>query len=603
MTRVLAACLLFGCALVAAGQPLASQTVPVWRPQRGPLDTRWTSLVSPKSAHAEYPRPQMVRPDWLNLNGLWDYAIVARTSPQPPVWDGQILVPFPVESALSGVMKPVSDQDRLWYRRTFTLPRKWNGQRILLHFGAVDWDARVWVNGRDVGVHQGGYDGFSFDITKALHPSGSQEVVVGVDDPTDTGTQPRGKQVRRPQSIWYTSTTGIWQTTWVEPVPATAIESINLVPDVDAGALRIDARTTGSGGEIRATALDGSRVVATASGPSGSPFALAIRQARLWSPDSPHLYDLKLTLVSAGREVDRVSSYFGMRKIGLGKDSHGRTRLFLNNEPLFEFGPLDQGFWPDGLYTAPTDEALRFDIEQTKKLGFNLARKHVKVEPDRWYYWCDKLGLLVWQDMPSGDKSIRAADPDLQRSEASASDYRLELTRLIEGRRNHPSIVMWVPFNEGWGQFDTAGIVGLIRKLDPSRLVDSASGWTERGAGDVHDVHSYPGPSSPAQEQDRAAVLGEFGGLGLPTSGHTWQQEKNWGYRSFKTVDELTAAYLALIDKLGPLVSDGLSAAVYTQTTDVEIEVNGLMTYDRRLVKMDAASIAAANRRIYSLGR
>ena len=601
--RLWPACVLFACALALSGQPLASQGAPPWRPQRGPLDTRWTRLVSSKNAHPEYPRPQMVRPDWLNLNGLWEYAIVAKTLPQPSTWDGQILVPFPVESALSGVMKPVSDQDRVWYRRAFTLPGAWHGQRILLHFGAVDWDARVWVNGQDVGAHQGGYDGFRFDITSALHSSGAQQVVVAVDDPTDTGTQPRGKQVRRPASIWYTSTTGIWQTTWIEPVPATAIESIGLVPDIDAGVLRIDATTTGGAGVVRATAFDGSRVVATASGPVGRPFALAIPSAKLWSPDSPHLYDLTLALVSGGRETDRVKSYFGMRKIALGKDPQGRTRLLLNNEPLFEFGPLDQGFWPDGLYTAPTDEALRFDIEQTKRLGFNLARKHVKVEPDRWYYWCDKLGLLVWQDMPSGDKSIRATEPDLQRTDASAADYRLELTRLIEGRKNHPSIVMWVPFNEGWGQFDTAGIVGLIRTLDPSRLVDSASGWTERGAGDVRDVHAYPGPSSPPMEETRAAVLGEFGGLGLPTSGHTWQQEKNWGYRSFKTPEELTTAYLALIDKLGPLVSSGLAAAVYTQTTDVEIEVNGLMTYDRSLVKMDAAAIAAANRRMYALGK
>jgi beta-galactosidase/beta-glucuronidase len=545
----------------------------------------------------------MVRPDWLNLNGLWDYAIAADTSPQPSVWDGQILVPFPVESALSGVMKPLADHDRLWYRRTFTLPRSWRGQRILLHFGAIDWNARVWVNGQDVGAHQGGYDAFSFDITKSLRPSGAQQIVVAVDDPTDAGTQPRGKQVRRPGSIWYTSTTGIWQTAWMEPVPAAAIESMNLTPDVDAGVLRIDTTTTGSAGVVRATAFDGSRVVATASGTAGRSFDLAIPSARLWSPDSPHLYDLTLALVSGGREVDRVKSYFGMRKIALGRDSQGRTRLLLNNQPLFEFGPLDQGFWPDGLYAAPTDEALRFDIEQTKRLGFNLARKHVKVEPDRWYYWCDKLGLLVWQDMPSGDKSIRATEPDLERSEASAADYRRELTRLIAGRKNHPSIVMWVPFNEGWGQFDTAGIVSLVRSLDPSRLVDAASGWAERGVGDVHDVHTYPGPSSPPLEAQRAAVLGEFGGLGLPTSDHTWQQEKNWGYRTFKTPDELTAAYLTLIEKLRPLVSGGLSAAVYTQTSDVEIEVNGLMTYDRRVVKMDTAAIATANRQIYSLGR
>jgi beta-galactosidase/beta-glucuronidase len=500
------------------------------------------------------------------------------------------------------VMKAVGDERRLWYRRSFALPGNWRRQRVLLHFDAIDWSARVWVNGKEVGAHQGGYDRFSLDITAALKPSSDQTIVVSVDDPTDAGTQPRGKQVRSPRSIWYTSTTGIWQTVWIEPVPAASIESVRLTPDLDRRILRIDAKTTGDG-EIRATALDGSRTAGSASGPSGRPLDLTIAEPKLWSPDAPHLYDLKITLRVGGKDVDRITSYFGMRKIALGKDPGGHTRLLLNNQPLFEFGPLDQGFWPDGLYTAPTDDALRFDIEQTKALGFNLARKHVKVEPDRWYYWCDKLGLLVWQDMPSGDASIRAADPDLQRGEASASQFKRELTRVIEQRANHPSIVMWVPFNEGWGQFDTSGIVQFIRSLDPSRLVNSASGWTDRNAGDVHDVHSYPGPAAPAPEDRRAAVLGEFGGLGLPVSGHTWQQEKNWGYRSFTTPGELTAAYLALIDKLEPLVTNGLAAAVYTQTTDVEIEVNGLMTYDRNVVKMDLARVAEANRRVYGLAR
>jgi beta-galactosidase/beta-glucuronidase len=593
----------FALALTLAGGtlPASSQATP-WSAGRGPLETRWTRLVSPKNAHPEYPRPQLVRADWLNLNGLWDYAIVPGNSPQPAAWDGQILVPFPVESALSGVMKAVGDERRLWYRRSFALPGNWRRQRVLLHFDAIDWSARVWVNGKEVGAHQGGYDRFSLDITAALKPSRDQTIVVSVDDPTDAGTQPRGKQVRSPRSIWYTSTTGIWQTVWIEPVPAASIESVRLTPDIDRRVLRIDAKTTGDG-EIRAIALDGSRTAGSASGPSGRPLDLSIAEPKLWSPDAPHLYDLKITLRVGGKDVDRITSYFGMRKIALGKDPGGHTRLLLNNQPLFEFGPLDQGFWPDGLYTAPTDDALRSDIEQTKALGFNLARKHVKVEPDRWYYWCDKLGLLVWQDMPSGDASIRAADPDLQRGEASASQFKRELTRVIEQLANHPSIVMWVPFNEGWGQFDTSGIVQLIRSLDPSRLVNSASGWTDRNAGDVHDVHSYPGPAAPALEERRAAVLGEFGGLGLPVSGHTWQQEKNWGYRSFTTPGELTTAYLALIDKLEPMVSNGLAAAVHTQTTDVEIEVNGLMTYDRNVVKMDLARVAEANRRVYGLAR
>jgi len=598
-------------ALTAAGVALAghrgiagSQGAAAWRAAETPLETRWTKLVTPANVHPEYPRPQMVRADWLNLNGLWDFSLAPRTSPPPQQWSRQILVPFPFESALSGVMRPFTELDTLWYRRTIDIPSKWSGQHVLLHFGAVDWHARVLVNGKPIGSHDGGYDSFSFDITTALRPTGAQEIVVAVDDPTDTGTQPRGKQVRAPRSIWYTATSGIWQTVWLEPVPAVAISSVRLNSDVDAGELEIIATSSTAGNaELLAEAFDGSRSVGRVSGPIDKPLRLKIAQPKLWSPDSPHLYDLRLSLRASGRETDRVTSYFGMRKIALGKDTQGRNRIFLNNQPQFQFGPLDQGFWPDGLYTAPTDEALRSDIEQMKKLGFNMARKHVKVEPERWYYWCDKLGLLVWQDMPSGDQSIKASDPDLARTEASAAQYRSELTRLIETHRNHPSIVMWVPFNEGWGQFDTAGVVNLVRTLDSTRLVDSTSGWTDRAVGDVHDVHSYPGPAAPPLETARAAVLGEFGGLGLPISGHTWQAEKNWGYRSFTTQDDLTAAYLALIDKLAPLVRDGLAAAVYTQTTDVEIEVNGLLTYDRAVVKMDAVKIAEANKRLYALGR
>jgi beta-galactosidase/beta-glucuronidase len=587
---------------LAAERPLISLTTAPAQAAKSPIETRWAKQVSRKNPLPEYPRPQLVRADWMNLNGPWEYAISPATSPEPQQWSGQILVPFPIESALSGVMKPVPEGERLWYRRTFMPPGNWRGRRIRLHFGAVDWHAQVWVNGTPLGEHNGGYDDFTFDITDALRTAGPQIVVVAVDDPTDAGTQPRGKQVRKPGSIWYTPTTGIWQTVWLEPVQTDAIESLRMVPDLTTGTLQIDAKTTSERGELRVEALDGSRVVARATGTASAPLRMTIPQPKLWSPDSPHLYDLKLSLVVAGKETDRATSYFGMRSTTLGKDAGGRTRMLLNGQPLFQFGPLDQGFWPDGLYTAPTDEALRYDIEQTKALGFNLARKHVKVEPERWYYWCDKLGLLVWQDMPSGDKSINArAAADLERTEESASQFRRELTRLIESRANHPSIVMWVPFNEGWGQFDTPAIVDLVRRLDPSRLVDSTSGWTDRGVGDVHDVHSYPGPAAPALEEARAAVLGEFGGLGLPVSGHTWQAEKNWGYRTFKTREELTDAYLALIEKLGPLVSAGLSAAIYTQTTDVEIEVNGLMTYDRALIKMDARKIAAANRQMYAL--
>ena len=575
--------------------PLTSSAA--WRPAAGPLKTRWAKDVSPENAHPEYPRPQMVRQDWLKLNGLWDLAITGKDAKRA-TFQTQILVPFPVESALSGVMRPVSENDRIWYRRDFEVPNKWKGRRVLLHFGAVDFEATVWVNGKEIGQHRGGYDAFSFDITDALNPSGPNELTVTAWDPTDAGTQPRGKQVRKPNGIWYTSTSGIWQTVWLEPVNAAYITGLEITPDLDSSAVTVHPTTTPMLGVcmVEMTIRDGRKVVYTASITAGGRITMPVKKARLWSPEDPHLYSLVVSLKLGNRTIDKVESYFGMRKTSLGKDEKGFTRLMLNNKPYFQFGPLDQGFWPDGLYTAPTDEALRYDIEMTKKLGFNLARKHVKIEPDRWYYWCDKLGLLVWQDMPSGDKYISPKAPDITRTPESAKEYEQELTALVRGRGNHPCIVMWVPYNEGWGQWDTARIVAMIKKLDPSRLVDNTSGWSDRGVGDVNDMHKYPGPGSPEPEANRAVVLGEFGGLGLPVRGHTWQSEKNWGYRSFTDAESLTAAYVDLAAKLFPLIDEkGLSAAVYTQTTDVEVEVNGLMTYDRELVKMNLEKVAAAN--------
>lgn len=567
-----------------AGEGLA------WQPANGPLATRWARDVSPTNAWPEYPRPQMVRDNWQNLNGLWQYAVRSSAEKQPEQWDGEILVPFAVESMLSGVRRAVTPEQRLWYRRTFSTPPREKEGRLLLHFGAVDWECHVWVNGQEVGRHTGGYDPFTFDITDAVTKSrGQNELVVAVMDPTDTGSQPRGKQVLKPQGIFYTAVTGIWQTVWLESVPKQYIRALTIVPDVDASQLtvRVDSSTPGP---IRVHVVDGGKTIASNDANHSDTIRIDIPQAKTWSPDSPFLYDVKVELLADGKVVDSVTSYCGMRKIEVRKDADGRNRLWLNGKVLFQYGPLDQGWWPDGLYTAPTDAALKYDIEMTKRLGMNLARKHVKVEPERWYCWCDKLGLLVWQDMPSGDAN---------RNAESKANYRRELKAMIDARRNHPSIVMWVPFNEGWGQYDTPEVAGWVQQYDASRPVNEASGWDDKGSGDVSDMHNYPGPGMRTLEPRRVCVLGEFGGLGMPVSGHTWQAEKNWGYVSYTSARELTDAYVDLLTMMRPLIQQGLSAAVYTQTTDCEIEVNGLMTYDRDRVKMDESRMVEAAKKLY----
>ncbi|HVO34568.1 MAG TPA: glycoside hydrolase family 2 TIM barrel-domain containing protein [Gemmatimonadales bacterium] len=548
------------------------------------LVTRWARDVRADAVLPEYPRPQMARSAWLSLNGRWDYAITARDAPAPARWDGGILVPFPVESQLSGVRRAVTPSQRLWYHRAFHAPRLPPGGRLLLHFGAVDWDATVWVNGRQVGEHRGGYDPFTFDITDALAGGRDQQLVVGVWDPTDSGPQPRGKQVLKPHGIMYTAVTGIWQTVWLEPVPARYVRRLEITPDVDAGAVRVRVQAAGSapGSRVHVTVLAGVRPVAEGLLALDSVVAIPIPHQHPWSPSDPYLYGLRIDLPGG----DEVRSYFGMRRIAVARDSAGINRLFLNGRELFELGTLDQGWWPDGLYTAPTEDARRFDLETLRRLGFNLIRKHVKVEPERWYYDCDSLGILVWQDMPSGNND----------TPAGRENFAAELGRMVEALRNHPSIVMWIPFNEGWGQHDTERYVAWLREHDPTRLVDDASGWTDRGVGDVMDVHDYPGPSAPAVEPRRAAVLGEFGGLGLPLAGHLWIERGAWGYRRFTSLESLWSAYRALMDQLRFLIGDGLAAAVYTQTTDVETEVNGLMTYDRAVVKLPEAAQAVHER-------
>jgi hypothetical protein len=572
-----------------------------WQIATNPINTRWAEQVNPKNPLPEYPRPMMVREKWKNLNGLWQYAIRPVNEPQPAEWDGSILVPYSVESALSGVKKYVSKDSLLWYFRFFRIPKDWSSSHILLHFEAVDWKTTVWINEKEVGVHQGGYDPFTFDITEYLNNSGSQEIIISVWDPTDEGTQPRGKQVNDPRGIWYTSTSGIWQTVWLEPVAESYISSYKTYPDINEKTLTLHADVIGikKGDQIKATALFENEIVSEIIANYEEPCIIPVPNLELWSPENPNLYNLKLSLLRNNLEIDAISGYFGMRNIILDKDENGITRMFFNNKFVFQNGPLDQGFWPDGIYTAPTDEALRYDIEISKKLGFNMLRKHVKIESRRFYYWCDKLGILVWQDMPSGDKYIGGRDPDLNRSDESARQFEFELTRLIETKFNHPSIIMWVAFNEGWGQYNTGRIVNLIKELDPTRLVNNASGWSDRGVGDVHDIHHYPEPRTPEPEENRAIVLGEFGGLGLPVEGHTWVRE-NWGYRNMKDRQELINKYEEFYSTVWKFKENpGLSASVYTQITDVETETNGLLTYDREITKLDIEAAYKINTNQY----
>jgi beta-galactosidase/beta-glucuronidase len=429
-----------------------------------------------------------------------------------------------------------------------------------------------------MGIHRGGYDAFTYDITKALKKGGGeQEIVVSVWDPTDNGDQPRGKQTVKPHGIWYTSTTGIWQTVWLEPVSETHIDDLKIVPDVDGKCVRVTPTVKGGSEQVTVKVMAGGKEIATKSGAAGSEIVLPVEDAHLWSPSDPYLYDLQ---VSAGD--DSVKSYFGMRKVEVKKDEKGLPRILLNGKAVFEVGMLDQGFWPDGLYTPPSDEAMKFDIVEQKKLGFNLIRKHIKFEPARWYYWTDKLGMLVWQDMPSGNN----------KTDKSKEEYERELKRLIETHWNHPSIIMWVVFNEGWGQYDTVRVTEIAKQLDPTRLANNASGWTDAGAGDVVDMHLYPGPGIPKGDGKRAAVLGEFGGLGLLVPGHQWW-DKHFNYSAQSSPEELVEQYTRLLSRAWQLRDEGLNALIYTQTTDVEGENNGLMTYDR-ILKADAEKLRLA---------
>ena len=579
-----------------------SATAQSWQPAGDHIRTPWADQVDPSAPLPEYPRPLMQRTDWMNLNGLWDYAVRKAGEPFGKA-DGRILVPYCIESSLSGVGRTVAVDEYLWYHRTFSLPKSWKGNRVLLHFGAVDWKADIWVNDVKAGSHTGGYTPFSIDITDALK-SGENSLTVRVWDGTDTGFQPRGKQVRKPSGIWYTSVTGIWQTVWLEPVPEQHIRNLRTTPDLDAGCIRVLAEGVDRGVVEVSLSADGRRV-ASARALAGSEVEIPVPGARLWTPDDPYLYDLEVSLIRDGKTLDRVKSYCAMRKVGVTPGKDGILRLTLNDKPVFMYGPLDQGWWPDGLYTAPTDEALAFDVQKTKDWGFNLIRKHVKVEPARWYYHCDRLGILVWQDMPSGDlhgswQNTRwYQGAEFVRSADSEACYRKEWREIMDYLYSQPCIVAWVPFNEGWGQFKTLEITAWTKQHDPSRLVNSASGGNHfLGAGDILDLHNYPQPDMYLYDANRVNVLGEYGGIGLPVEGHLWTPDRNWGYVKFASPKEVTDEYVKYARQLKEMVARGFSAAIYTQTTDVEIEVNGLMTYDRRVDKVEIPRIREINQQV-----
>lgn len=615
--------LMLAAALMTAG---ASLSAAAWEPQGENIRTRWAAQVSPENARPEYPRPQMVRPEWQSLNGLWDYAIAPLQATEMPAAEGQILVPFCVESALSGVARRVEKDQALWYSTTLEAPEAWVGKRILLHFDAVDWEASVFLNGELLGTHTGGYTGFSFDVTEALS-QGPAQLRVKVWDPGDSPDYciPHGKQVSHPGGIWYTPVTGIWQSVWLEPVAQAYIADYQVTGNLADNTLSVKPLVTGAreGDQLTVDLLRPS-VGYSAEKPArglfrkarakvepGQEAVLKLRRPKCWSPDKPYLYGLRITLRRDGKVIDRVDAYTALREISVKADEAGAKRLALNGEILFQYGPLDQGWWPDGLYTAPTAEAMAFDIEKTKELGFNMIRKHIKVEPARWYYDCDRLGMLVWQDMPSvavyarpedwaQGTDVYGAGADYPLTEVQKENYYKEWAQIIAQHKKFPCIVVWVPFNEGWGQFDTRAVCEFTRQQDATRLINGGSGgnWIE-GAGDILDSHHYPHPLMRILDPEMVNVLGEYGGIGRPIEGHTWEIGHKWGYVQFDTEEKVTDMYCTYAqDVLDIKQLEGCAAAIYTQTTDVEGEVNGFYTYDREILKVDAARVREANRRV-----
>lgn len=622
--------------LLAAGcTPSANR----WTPAGDHIRTVWADKVNPSNVHPEYPRPQMVRPRWQSLNGLWDYAVTPAAPSEVPQWssaapdilgmaaeagdilsecvDGQILVPFCIESSLSGVGRRVSPDEALWYSTRFDVPKDWD-ERTLLHFEAVDYQADVWLNGSYVGRHVGGYTSFCFDITPYI-TDGSQQLLLRVLDGTDNDEQPRGKQVSQPGGIWYTPVTGIWQSVWIEPVPQASVCGYKATGSID-GMLDLEAVVSGEADCVKYTLLEGGTgwsteapgkpaELACCTTEPGNKGSLTVPDVHLWSPEDPYLYGLRIDVIKDGKTVDSVLGYTAFRESSQVRDSAGERRLGLNGKPYFQFGPLDQGWWPDGLYTAPCDDALKYDIVKTKELGYNMIRKHIKVEPARWYWYCDRVGMAVWQDMPSIAANLPGGQWgewgydtgwDYPLSDMAKDTYYREWGQIIDQLRNHPCILVWVPFNEAWAQFDTPAVVEFTRKKDPTRLINSASGGNSYLCGDILDSHNYPEPVMKFRSEGaQIDVLGEYGGIGCAVEGHLWQPENNWGYKGLYADGEaVLQRYTEFAEMLIDQIHTGVAAAVYTQTTDVEIEVNGLMTYDRKVVKMPEDKLREVNLRI-----
>lgn len=585
-----------------------------WAPAGDKMKTRWAADVTPENVWQSYPRPQLRRAAWQNLNGLWEYAVTdAQTTKEEVAYEGEILVPFAIESSLSGVQRTFLPTDRLWYRRTFEIDPDWRSKRVMLHFGAVDYRCEVWVNNRLVGTHTGGNNPFGFDITAALRKRGPQLLELRVADPTDTESITRGKQQLKQKGVWYTPVSGIWKTVWLEAVNPTHVTRV--LNESDAGqknvSFRFEVAQARGNERLEVEILDGNRLIRRVEMPANETVNVALPECERWTPATPHLYRLEVALLRGRETLDRVSSYFALREVSVGEDAEGNRRVCLNGEPVFQLGSLDQGWWPDGLLTPPSEEAMLWDMVQLKRMGFNTIRKHIKVEPELYYYYADSLGLMIWQDMVSGFATSRSGKEhvkadwkeDWNAPQEHSRQWQGELFEMIDRLRFYPSITTWVVFNEGWGQHNTVEIVNKVQACDTSRIIDGVTGWADRGVGQMYDVHNYPATAMilPAENGGRISALGEFGGYGWAVDDHLWAGGKPWGYKNIDGATELIDNYGRLMYDLETLIAQGLGAAIYTQTTDVEGEVNGLITYDREVVKVPVGLLHAMHHRLYGI--